>query len=158
MSCDLDLVRRALGLLSASGASCWIFGGWAEELRGLCPARPHKDLDLLCVAPSFAAVERLLGGGRVDEIHRKRFPHKRAFVLDGVMVELFLVERDSRGLFTNFWSRCRHDWPVDVIGGLVSELPVASTTALTSYRSAHSRLHLPSDETGQLSVGSERRR
>ncbi len=32
------------------------------------------------------------------------------------MVELFLVERDRRGLVTDFWARCRHDWPMDVMG------------------------------------------
>jgi hypothetical protein len=102
MGCDLDLVSRALGVLGAGGADCWVFGGWAEELRGLCPARAHKDVDLLCLTGDFVAVERLLRAQRLDEIEGKRFADKRAFVLEGVMVELFLVQCDGRGHFTNF--------------------------------------------------------
>ena len=139
MNCDLDFVHRAVDLLAAGEASCWIFGGWAEELRGLCPARSHKDLDLLCLAPSFAAVERLLGEQQLDEIDGKRFPHKRAIVLDGVMVELFLVQRDRRGLFTNFWGRYRHDWPAGALSS-AGGLAVASAAALTGYRTEHSTL------------------
>ena len=135
----MTLVDRALGLLVAEAAACWVFGGWAEQLRGLCPPRRHKDLDLLYAAQSFAAVERMLAVRRLEEIKRKRFRHKRAFLVEGVMVELFLVERDASGLFTNFWGRCRHDWPADVLSS-VRERPVASAAALVGYRSAHRKL------------------
>jgi hypothetical protein len=136
VSCDLAFVRRALCLLAAGGADCWIFGGWAEELRGLCPARAHKDVDLLCLSGDFAVVERLLRAQRLEEIAGKRFEHKRALVLDGVMVELFLVRRDQRGLFTDFWGFHRHDWPPDALSSALG-FPVASTAALASYRRAH---------------------
>jgi hypothetical protein len=139
VSCDLNFVRRALGLLAAGGANCWIFGGWAEELRGLCPARAHKDVDLLCLSGDFAVVERLLRAQRLEEIAGKRFAHKRAVVFEGVMVELFLVQRDRRGLFTDFWACHRHDWPPDAISS-AGGLPVASAAALTGYRRAQPTL------------------
>ncbi len=82
---------------------------------------------------SFGAVERLIEVHQLDEIEGKRFRHKRAFVLDGVMVELFLVQRDRRGLFTNFWGHHRHYWPADLPAGIAG-LPVASVAALTAYR------------------------
>jgi len=139
VTCDLALLHRGLDLLAAGGADCWLFGGWAEELRGHCPARSHRDIDLLCVAPNFAGVERLLESQRVDGIEGKRFAHKRAFLLDGVMVELFLVQRDRGGLFTTFWGRYRHEWPADVLSSAAG-LPVASAVALKGYREAHPTL------------------
>lgn len=68
----------------------------------------------------------------------ERSAHKRAFVLDGVLVELRLVQRDEAGYFTTFWGQ-RHDWPRDVLAS-ASQLPVASTAALTGYRAQHSAL------------------
>jgi len=58
--------------------------------------------------------------------------HKRAFVLDGVMVELFFVRRDGGSLFTTFWAE-RHDWPSDTPAD-VGLLPVASAAAVAGYR------------------------
>jgi hypothetical protein len=140
VGCDLAFVDRTLGLLAADGgAECWIFGGWAEELRGLSPARRHKDLDLLFVGQNFAAVERLLAARRLNEVEGKHFAHKRAFLVEDFMVELFLVERDSCGFFTNFWGTCRHDWPDDVLSS-AGGLPVASAAALAAYRAAHPKL------------------
>ena len=63
-------------------------------------------------------------------------PHKRAFLFEGVMVELFLVLRDTHGLFTSFWGRTRHDWPPDTLASTAA-LSVASAAALTGYRSRH---------------------
>jgi len=61
-------------------------------------------------AQDFSVVDGLLRHRTLEEIEGKRFAHKRAFLLDGVLVELFLIERD-RGLFTSFWAKSRHDWP-----------------------------------------------
>ena len=133
---DLSTVQRSLRLLEEAGAPCWLFGGWAEQLRGLCAPRRHADVDLLYPAEDFATVERMLGESGLEEIEGKRFPHKRAFLFEGVMVELFLVQRDTHGLFTSFWGRNRHDWPPDTLGSTAA-LPVASAAALTGYRSRH---------------------
>jgi aminoglycoside-2''-adenylyltransferase len=134
MTNDLAYVRKVLGLLSAHDLRVWLFGGWGEELHGLVAPRPHKDIDLLYPAADFTAVDAFLARGLVDEIAAKRFPHKRAFELDGVMTELFLVQRDATGLYTYFWDQHRYDWPLDVLSH-AQGLPVASVAALGGFRS-----------------------
>jgi hypothetical protein len=128
---DLAFVERVQAELRAHDVATWIFGGWGEELRALSPPRAHGDVDLLYPGESWAAVDALA----YWFIGAKRFPWKRAFMLDDVMVELFLVQRDAGGWFTRLAHR-RHDWPCDVFaeGGV---RPVASTAALRSYREAH---------------------
>ena len=136
---DLGTVRRVLQLLEESEVSCWIFGGWAEELRALCPARTHRDIDLLCRAASFSAVDEMLRTRDLTEIEGKRFHHKRAFLFEGVMVELFLVQRAGRDFFTSFWGETRHDWPADTFEHVL-DLPVVGAQALADYRRSHDRL------------------
>jgi hypothetical protein len=132
---DLRFVERVLALLADEGIAAWVFGGWAEELLGLAKPRRHADLDLLVAADDRRAVDRLLE--RLDEIPAKRLDHKRAFVLDGVMVELFLVRRDDEGLFTSFWG-VRRPWPGDALDD-DRPLPVASAAAVAGYRTRHPR-------------------
>src|SRR5262249_49061900 len=132
---DLPFVERTLSLLADEGVAAWIFGGWAEELLGLAEAGAHGDLDLLVAADDWRDVDRLLE--RLDEIPAKRFEHKRAFVLDGVMVELFLVCRDAAGLFTTFWG-VRRPWPEDTLDG-DGPLPIASAAAVAGCRIRHPR-------------------
>jgi len=128
---DLGLVLGAVDLLGSYGARTWVFGGWAEELRGLAPPREHRDIDLLYPAPRFERLDAL----DLSWIEAKRLPHKRAFTLDGAAVELFLVQRDAEGWFTEF-ARVRHDWPPNVFAAS-GRLPVASAAALTSFRAAY---------------------
>ena len=145
---DLNTVRRALDLLGASDARCWLFGGWAEEIRGLRAHGPHADIDLLYPADGFAVVEGLLASDWVEEIDAKRFPHKRAFVFDGVMTELFLVGRDELGLYTMFWGDTRHDSPNDTLSSPTSfDWPVASSAALMGFRQDHRRLAVRRERT-----------
>ncbi len=133
---DLALVERVIGLLASRGVPAWVFGGWAEELLGIAPARAHGDIDLLVAGDDWGAVDALLA--ELDEIEAKRFAHKRAFVLDGVMVELFVVRRDEASLFTTFWGE-RRDWPADTLDDHDGPLPVASAAAVAGYRTAHPR-------------------
>jgi hypothetical protein len=128
---DLDFVLRAVDLLWSKGVRTWVSGGWGEELRGLDPPRAHADLDLLYPARDWRRVDAL----QVDWVAAKRNPWKRAFVLDGILVELFLVERDEHGWFTQLAGR-RHDWP-DNVFSTNGRIAVASTAALASFR--HSR-------------------
>jgi hypothetical protein len=128
---DLAFVERAVSLLQAKGVNAWVFGGWGEELRGLIKPREHVDLDLLFPAPDWRDVDEL----HLDWIPGKRFPWKRAFVLEGIVVELFLVQRDDRGWYTQL-KRRRHDWP-DNVFSTDGRLPVASTAALASYRHSY---------------------
>ena len=128
---DRAFVERAVGLLQAHEIETWIFGGWGEELRGLIRPREHVDLDLLYPAPDWSAVDAL----HFDWIQGKRFPWKRAFVLEGTTVELFLVERDERGWYTELRRR-RHNWPDNVLA-FNGELRIASTVALASFRHSY---------------------
>jgi hypothetical protein len=131
---DLTFVLRAVDLLWSQGVRTWICGGWAEELRGLSPVRQHEDLDLLYPAPGWTRVDRL----ELDWVEGKRFPWKRAFVLDGVLVELVLVERDAQGAWFTGLGRRRHIWPPDTFAAN-GRLPVASAAALTGYRGSYRR-------------------
>lgn len=128
---DLGFVERAVSLLTSKGVDTWVFGGWGEELRGLILPREHVDLDLLYAAEDWDEVDVLY----LDWFASKRYPWKRAFALEGVMVELFLVQRDERGWFTQL-KRRRHDWPENLLG-TNGRLPVASTAALASYRHSY---------------------
>jgi hypothetical protein len=89
-------------------------------------------------AEELTLVDRLIRQRPLQEIEPKRLAHKRAFDLDGVMVELFLLHRDDRGLFTVFWGSTRHDWPADVLSS-VAALPVASEAALVRARALDGR-------------------
>ena len=102
-------------------------------------ARPHRDIDLLCGAQNFSPLTDLLRESGLVEIRGKRFHHKRAFLFETVMVELFLVETDGLRSFTMFWGEARHDWPVGTFSYL-SGMPVASAAALDDYRRDHARL------------------
>jgi hypothetical protein len=126
---DLTFVLRVVDLLASHGLRTWVSGGWGEELRGLCPPRAHADVDLLYPARDFARLDALA----LEWIEAKRFTHKRAFVLDGTMVEVVLVGRDADG-----WHTRGFRWPSNVFasGG---RLPVASPAALCEYRAAHRR-------------------
>ena len=128
---DLAFVERAVSLLTAQGIDTWVFGGWGEELRGLILPRDHVDLDLLYAAEDWDAVDAL----DLDWLEGKRFPWKRAFVLEDVAVELFLVQRDDRGWYTQLQRR-RHDWPENLLGAN-GRLPIASTAALASFRHSY---------------------
>jgi hypothetical protein len=128
---DLAFVDRAQALLLVRGIETWIFGGWGEELRGLIAPRDHADLDLLYPAESWNVVDML----SLDWVPGKRRPWKRAFVLEGIMVELFLVRRDDHGWYTRLARRV-HRWPDNVLA-TNGRLRVASTAALASYRHSY---------------------
>jgi hypothetical protein len=128
---DLAFVERVVELLESKGVETWIFGGWGEELRGLIKPREHADVDLLYPADSWDAVDELY----LDWIAGKRFGWKRAFRLEGVAVELFLVQRDAAGWYTAL-KRRRHDWPENVLGSN-GQLRVASTAALAGMRHSY---------------------
>ncbi len=140
MSCSPQMLRDVLGYFEANAIAMWVCGGWGEEIRRLTRPRAHADIDLLYPGDSFAALDWLIRRDGLLEIRAKRSAHKRAVVLDGVVVEMFLLRRDDRGPHTLFWGRVRHDWPADVLG-TVGRQRVASVTALRSYRAAHHRLH-----------------
>jgi hypothetical protein len=111
-----------LALLEERGVRAWLFAGWAEELRGLIPPRPHGDVDLLVRGETFADVDAALGTSGAA-------PFLRTLELDGVDVELILVREDRAGLYTEF-PEGRLDWPEDAL----AEPRIASAEALRRYR------------------------
>jgi hypothetical protein len=127
---DIGVVLRVVDTLEAARLRVWLFGGWAEELRGLRVPCEHVDVDLLYPGRDFARVDKFIGDDVVDERS-----HKRSFEVDGVPVELLLVQKDEQGWYTELPHR-KHRWPRDVFA-TAGRLPVASATALDSYR--HSR-------------------
>jgi tRNA nucleotidyltransferase/poly(A) polymerase len=87
------LPLRVLELVEAAGFQAALVGGWGRELLGLEPPRPHSDIDLVVTDADVTQLDAWLN--TQDEFPAKRFPHKRAFRLAGVMVELHLVRRTS---------------------------------------------------------------
>lgn len=117
----------------------WTFGGWAEELWGMCNPRIHNDVDLLCPASDFCLLDAIIQGGNDwEEISLKRFPHKRAIKVQDIMIEFFLISIETGNAFTDFFGRFRFDWPADTLDYttslLGSTVNIASQDALVKYR------------------------
>lgn len=128
--------------LATEGLSVWVFGGWAEELFGLRPPGPHRDIDLLYPATDFSVLEEFLQAhDDVEEVEGKRFLHKRAYRRQGVLVEVFLLRPDPAGDVTDFFGTHLFRWPADALSAKVPLLggyvPAASPAALTLYREQH---------------------
>lgn len=138
MANDRQFVRAVVDDLAQRGFRPVVFGGWAEELLGLSPARPHRDLDLLLVDADRAALDRELRDRH--EVPVKRFPHQRAFVDRSVLVELVLVDLTGGVPITEFWGAARFVWPADVEGTVIDGVPVASPAAIAAYRRGYARL------------------
>jgi hypothetical protein len=127
-------IRLLMRRLADQGVHVWLFGGWAEEVRGLMHPRAHKDVDLLYLGADFAALDAFMRSARgVREVAVKRTPCSRAFEANGDFVEFYLVQADKDGLFTDFWGYI-HRWPADTLSQ-VAELPVASVPSLEGSRS-----------------------
>jgi hypothetical protein len=140
-----ELVHVVIRRLNAEGLLCLLFGGWAEEALGLVPPRRHRDIDLLLVAPSFDRLDRLLTGTALDleEIVAKRYAHKRAFVLEGVLVEVTLVEDTPEGPQTTFWGDVPFAWTEPLAEPCYLEsfaLAAASRANLRRYRMNHNSI------------------
>ena len=137
---DRSAVLRLVSVLAGDEIPTWVFGGWAEELRGVASPRPHRDIDLLYRGSDFRPVDELIERRHLPTIPAKRLGHKRALVLNDVVVELFLVRSDYNVTpHTIFWDRLRYDWPRDVFG-FVDQVPVASAAALQRYRADYRRI------------------
>lgn len=129
----LGLVSQVVGELVAADFCIAVFGGWAEELLQLSPPRPHRDIDLLVFEPEMSQLDKFVAV--CDELIGKRFSHKRAFLVDGVMVELFLI---SEGV-SIFWDTLTYHWPnEDRI--TLEGMPVAPATFLTAYRGDYAKI------------------
>ena len=137
-----ELLAEVTKALENAQIKTWLFGGWAEELMGLCPPRQHRDIDLLYPAQSFMRLEEFVRTqSGVEEVEAKRFTHKRAFEWQGVLVEVFLVCANAETLVTNFFGKYSFVWPQDTFSHTTKlprgEWSCASTAALRLYRARH---------------------
>jgi hypothetical protein len=143
-----DFVLGIMGRLAQAQIVTWLGGGWAEELRGMCSPRSHRDVDLLYPAPHFSHLDQWLAGATdLSVLPAKRFSHKRAFLCEHVMVEVLLLEPGQKeGSTTNFFNR-RYQliWPHQTLSSLSVKdqmVPVASAEALQQYRQHHHHISL----------------
>ena len=137
-----DLVVSVLMRLEQNGISCVLFGGWAEEALRLAAPRAHRDIDLLLPAKSFSVLDALLRVQSVEfaEIRLKRFAHKRAFLVDGVMVEVILVQETGQNAVTRFWGDTPFAWKLPLVENCIfngQRLQVATPDNLEHFRTHH---------------------
>lgn len=139
-----DLMRD----LVTSNIQTWLFGGWAEELWGLCPPRLHHDIDLLYPASNFQLLDQWIDAhGSIECVECKRFHHKRAVKVQQVLVEFLLLEPDPRGYNTNYFGEIyQFKWPIDALVHKQTKdgymIALASLQALQDYRSRHDAIQL----------------
>jgi hypothetical protein len=137
-----EFLLNIMDELTSAGMETWVFGGWAEELRGISAPRDHADIDLLYPAPDLNDLDAYISSKHDwAEIPGKRFPHKRAITCAGIMVEFFLVQNDERARYTDFFRRYRFDWPEDTFEHKLEirgkSMPVAGKQALHKYRKVY---------------------
>jgi hypothetical protein len=147
MGNDFNLLRAIVGELSPRFAVA-VFGGWAEELLELTPPRRHKDIDLMLYDPDLDELDRFVGIR--GEIVAKRFSHKRAFVLDHVLIELFLATRDGERWKTAFWDSHSYFWPQGSDPIIRRHLPVVPAEVVSAFRRDHDLIHAARPTTDGL--------
>lgn len=134
---DINVVRTAVWDLEAAGFEAAVFGGWAEELGGARTPGEHRDIDLLVLDAATDALDAFLA--ERQETPAKCLPHKRAFLLDGVLIELLLAHRTAGGAEILWWG----DNPVELPGFAITEvaqLPVVDAETLACFRRLRARL------------------
>jgi hypothetical protein len=141
VSSSAESVCRVLSALCANGVQCDLFGGWAEELLGLRGPGPHRDIDLVYRAANFRAADVAMDhlGARVEEVSAKRFAHKRAFIFEGILCELLLVQDWNTRPVTLFWGEIEFVWDVPLLHHLPcllggSHVSVVAGHNLAKYR------------------------
>jgi hypothetical protein len=127
--------REAMDLLGSHGVDVWLGGGWAAELHQMEAPRAHRDVDLHLPAESFATLDAVLEG--LEEVRAKRFPHKRAFVHAGWLVEVVLMQPEgARGHHTRFFDLFDLHWPAGSLTA-VNGVRILSVAALQAYDRAY---------------------
>jgi hypothetical protein len=136
-------VLDELDEIARRGTHPVLFGGWAKELHGASTRRPHRDLDVLIVGRHISDLDALCASGNRIPLAPKRHVHKRAYTLDGVLVELLLVVADRDGLVTDFYGHYARPWlsPLDVEVGVGDRrVAVASAPNIAAYDRDHTHV------------------
>ena len=127
-------VKQTMETLHGQGVTTWIGGGWASELLSLEAPRHHHDIDLFYPAGGFEALDVCLAS--LQEVKLKRFPHKRAFVSQNVLVEIVLMRPRSDGRHvTSYFDRYDLIWPARSLG-TCSGVRALTGTALNEHWTA----------------------
>ena len=132
----LGFLLSVIKLFEEANLPIWVFGGWAEELWQITPARTFEHLDRFVAQTKDFQV-----------IQAKQFSHKRALLYQDLMIEFLLVQGAAGNYFTDFFSgRYRLVWPADKFlhRANISDynVPIASKQALMMYRQRHEQIIL----------------
>ncbi len=131
--------------LEAEGLKIVIFGGWSAELQKIEKIRPHSDIDLLILDEDFNSLIEFINRNNWEIV--KSYSHKKAFMVDGIMVEVFLVKVDDNEFTTEFTGEERSvvfHWPNQLFEERAirsSSLKLATKDAMDKYRKSHKRIH-----------------
>lgn len=132
----LPLVIAIMGELSTEKCSVLLGGGWAKELLGLIRPRVHKDIDLYYLGTDLSPIDSFIAAKAYKEIQAKHMAHKRAFLANGVMVEIVLIQQDNQGHHSPFspWGDVPIRWP-QPLSAEIEELGISclSSEALNFY-------------------------
>jgi hypothetical protein len=132
---DLLLVRRVIADLQEAHFDSLLIGGWAEELQGLARPREHVDIDVMLLDPPTDALHSFVADHH--EVIEKRLSQKRAYLEDGILIELFIARCNGEHYETVFWDHLRWTWPSHTLPVVLEGLPVASKEVLHSFRECH---------------------
>jgi len=137
----LEIVTK----LQNEGLEIVVFGGWSAELQGIENARLHSDIDLLILDGDFNHLVKFITHNEWEVI--KSYSHKKAFIVDSIMVEVFLVKIDDNELATEFIGEegsVVFHWPSKLFIKRTTEgtsIKLATKNAMSKYRKNHAKIH-----------------
>jgi hypothetical protein len=132
----IELVRKVMSDLDSYGISTQLGGGWAEELQGLMEKRAHKDIDLFYIGTTLDLVDSYMSMSGYTEITAKHLPHKRAYLVDGTMVEIILIQTDKTGCYISFYNNKKYYFP-DIVHTMYAGLNCLTIKNLNYFRAIH---------------------
>jgi hypothetical protein len=108
-----QLVITTVRELRDQGLTVLLGGGWAKEFLGLIEPRAHKDIDLYFLDTDLCPIDAFIAARGYEEIPQKHLRHKRAFLKNGVMVEIVLIRRTGFDYYSPFspWGGTVIHWP-----------------------------------------------
>ncbi|SON57620.1 hypothetical protein HDIA_4079 [Hartmannibacter diazotrophicus] len=142
MANTLETLCEILTQLGAGRVPCAITGGWAEELLGLREPWKHADIDLVYQGETFAALDTAIEHLKptVREVWQKRFRHKRAFVFEGTLCEITLVQGGPLAPVTHYWGDVPFHWQVPLLHQEMVDLPCCRASVMSADNLLRHRL------------------
>ncbi|MBI2798572.1 hypothetical protein HYX70_04795 [Candidatus Saccharibacteria bacterium] len=140
----IELVKEVIADLEANGVNVLLGGGWAEERLGLKAPWAHGDIDLYYIAQNFNLLDSYIAKRNL-KLHKNK-PHKRAFKVNGVQVEVILIQQDEGGYFSTYQNhsdvvdKVTIRWPDNIKTACDLGIEHLSPTALRFKRKVHRQL------------------